>query len=80
MVSQMGRQHVDHCDIGAFGQAKVNLMRDKTNEYRAQVRGLCEKLEIYLQEHSGFLLKKMKLFASLHDEIRQKPTTIRGRQ
>ena len=61
----MGREHVDHEDIAAFAQEKVNLPKDKANEYRAQARRLREKLEIYLCEHPDFSLKKMLLSGSL---------------
>lgn len=61
----MGRQHVTHKDIVLFAQEKVNLPKDKADEYRAQVRRLREKLEGYLSEHPDFLLKKMLLSGSL---------------
>lgn len=61
----MGRQHVGHAEIAAFAQEKVNLPKDKANEYRAQVRRLREKLEGYLDEHPDFTLKKMMLSGSL---------------
>jgi len=31
----MGRQHVGHDEIAAFAQDKVNLPKDKADEYRA---------------------------------------------
>jgi hypothetical protein len=61
----MGRQHVGHDEIAAFGQDKVNLPKDKADEYRAQARRLREKLEGYLSEHPDFTLKKMRLSGSL---------------
>ena len=61
----MGRQHVDHDDIVRFAQDKVNLPRDKANEYRAQARRLRERLEAYLAEHEDFSLKKILLSGSL---------------
>lgn len=61
----MGRQHVDHSDIVRFAQGKVNLPKDKADEYRAQARRLREKLEGYLGEHPDFTLKKMLLSGSL---------------
>lgn len=61
----MGRQHVDHGQIAQFAAEKVNLPKDKADEYRAQVRRLREKLEGYLQEHPDFTLKKMLLSGSL---------------
>jgi hypothetical protein len=61
----MGRQHVSHDEIAAFAQDKVNLPKDKADEYRAQARRLREKLEGYLSEHPDFTLKKMRLSGSL---------------
>ncbi|WP_137391932.1 CBASS oligonucleotide cyclase [Rhodoligotrophos defluvii] len=61
----MGRQHVDHGDIVRFAQDKVNLPKDKADEYRAQARRLRERLESYLDEHPDFTLKKMLLSGSL---------------
>lgn len=61
----MSRSHVDHSDIANFARNKVNLPRDKANEYRAQARRLRERLESYLSEHPDFTLRKMLLSGSL---------------
>jgi tRNA nucleotidyltransferase (CCA-adding enzyme) len=61
----MGRQHVDHADIVAFAQERVNLPKEKADEYRAQARRLRERLESYLAEHPDFTLRKMLLSGSL---------------
>ncbi len=61
----MGRQHVGHNEMAAFAQDKVNLPKDKADEYRAQARRLREKLEGYLAEHPDFTLRKMMLSGSL---------------
>ena len=61
----MARQHVGHNEIATFAQEKVNLPKDKADEYRAQARGLRERLEGYLEEHPDFTLKKMMLSGSL---------------
>jgi len=61
----MARKHVDHGDIARFAQEKVNLPKDKADEYRAQARRLREKLEGYLTEHPDFTLRKMLLSGSL---------------
>ncbi|MDR7222268.1 CBASS oligonucleotide cyclase [Aminobacter sp. NyZ550] len=61
----MSRLHVDHADIARFAEDKVNLPRDKAEEYRAQARRLREKLDGYLSEHPDFTLKKMLLSGSL---------------
>ena len=61
----MTRLHVDHGDITRFAEDKVNLPKDRANEYRAQARRLREKLDGYLSEHPDFSLKKMLLSGSL---------------
>jgi len=61
----MTREHVSHGDIVRFAQDRVNLPKDKANEYRAQARRLREKLDGYLGEHPDFTLKKMLLSGSL---------------
>ena len=61
----MSRTHIDHIDLVRFANERVNLPRDKANEYRAQARRLREKLESYLKEHPDFTLKKMLLSGSL---------------
>lgn len=61
----MARKHVDHSDIANFAIEKVNLPKDKADEYRAQARRLREKLEGYLAEHPDFTLKKIMLSGSL---------------
>ncbi len=62
---KMGRQHVDHGEIAAFAQDRVNLPKSIADEYRAQARRLREKLEGYLEEHPDFTLRKMMLSGSL---------------
>jgi hypothetical protein len=61
----MSRSHVDHADIARFAQERVNLPKDKADEYRAQAKRLRDKLEGYLAEHPDFSLKKMLLSGSL---------------
>ncbi len=61
----MAREHVDHSDIVRFAQDKVNLPKDKADEYRGQARRLREKIENYLKEHPDFTLKKMMISGSL---------------
>ncbi|MGB7290995.1 MAG: CBASS oligonucleotide cyclase [Thermodesulfobacteriota bacterium] len=61
----MGRDHVDHSDIVRFAQDRVNLPKDKADEYRAQARRLRERLESYIADHPDFTLKKMLLSGSL---------------
>ncbi len=61
----MTLEHVSHSDIARFAQDRVNLPKDKADEYRAQARRLREKLEGYLGEHPDFTLKKMLLAGSL---------------
>lgn len=61
----MARKHVDHADIAQFAKDKVNLPKDKADEYRAQAKGLRDKLETYIGEHPDFTLKRMMLSGSL---------------
>lgn len=61
----MSRDHVSHADIQRFAVERVNLRKDKSDEYRAQARRLREKLEGYLDEHPDFTLRKMMLSGSL---------------
>lgn len=61
----MARLHVGHGEILAFAQDRVNLPKDKADEYRAQARRLREKLESYLDGHPDFTLRKMLLSGSL---------------
>ena len=61
----MSRDHVSHAEIARFAADRVNLPKDKADEYRAQARRLREKLEGYLDEHPDFTLKKMMLSGSL---------------
>jgi hypothetical protein len=61
----LARSHVDHPDIVRFAQERVNLPREKANEFRAQARRLREKLEAYLGEHPEFSLRRIQLSGSL---------------
>ncbi|MCK1573391.1 CBASS oligonucleotide cyclase [Bradyrhizobium sp. 174] len=61
----MSLAHVGHSEIVRFAEERVNLPKDKADEYRGQARRLREKLETYLGEHPDFTLKKMLLSGSL---------------
>ena len=61
----MALQYVNHGDLVRFAQEKVNLPKDKADEYRAQARRLREKLDGYLEEHPDFTLKRMLVSGSL---------------
>jgi tRNA nucleotidyltransferase (CCA-adding enzyme) len=61
----MSRAHIDHADIARFADERVNLPKDIASEYRAQVRRLREKLEVYIGDHPNFALRKMLLSGSL---------------
>lgn len=61
----MSRLHVSHADIVRFADEKVNLPKEKADEFRAQARRLRERLEGYLDEHPDFTLRKMLLSGSL---------------
>ena len=57
--------HVGHAEIVAFADERVNLPRDKAEEFRAQAKRLRERLEAYVGEHPDFTLRKMLLSGSL---------------
>jgi hypothetical protein len=61
----MSREHVDHRQIKAFAEDKVNLPKDKADKFRSQARGLRERLESYLKQHPDFSLRRMQLSGSL---------------
>lgn len=61
----MARHHIDHEGIVRFAEERVNLPKDKADEYRSQVRRLRDRLEAYLNEHPDFTLRKMLLSGSL---------------
>ncbi|MBX7140181.1 MAG: nucleotidyltransferase [Chitinophagales bacterium] len=61
----MGREHVTHSDIAQFAKDRVNLPKDKADEYRSQAQGLRERLEGYLSAHPDFTLKRIMLSGSL---------------
>jgi hypothetical protein len=61
----MSKLHVGHSEIAKFALEKVNMPKDKADEYRAQARRLKEKLEGYVSEHPDFTLKKILLSGSL---------------
>lgn len=64
-VYKITQEHVSHRDIARFAQDRVNLPKEKADEYRAQANRLRDKLENYLGEHPDFTLKKMLLAGSL---------------
>lgn len=61
----MSREHVNHSDIVQFAKNRINLPKEKSDEYRAQAQRLREKLETFIAEHPDFSLKKMMLSGSL---------------
>jgi len=61
----MSQTHIDHRDLMRFSEDKVNLPKDKADEYRAQARRLREKLEGYLSENPDFSLRRIQLSGSL---------------
>lgn len=61
----MGREHVGHKEIAQFAADKVNLPKDKADEYRAQATRVREKVTGYLNDHPDFSLKKILLSGSL---------------
>jgi len=61
----VSRFHIDHKDIVKFAEERVNLPKDKADEYRAQAKRLRDKLEGYLEDHPDFSLKRMMVAGSL---------------
>lgn len=61
----MSREHVGHDEIVQFAKDKVNLPKDKADEYRAQASRVREKVSGYLNAHPDFTLKKILLSGSL---------------
>lgn len=61
----MSKNHIGHAEIAQFAIERVNLPKDKADAYRAQARGLREKLENYIDQHPDFTLKKMLISGSL---------------
>jgi hypothetical protein len=61
----MSREHVSHAEIARFAQDRVNLPKEKADEFRAQAKRLRDRLDTYLGEHPDFTLKKMLLAGSL---------------
>ncbi len=52
-------EYVNHADILAFANDKVNLKQEDVAEYRKQVNNLRTKLEAYIKEHPAFDVVKM---------------------
>lgn len=61
----MSRIHVDHREVLRFGEEKVNLPKDRADEYRAQAGRVRDKLENYISDHPDFALKRIMLSGSL---------------
>src|SRR3954470_7968073 len=61
----MSRIHVGHAEIARFAHERVNLPKEKADEFRAQAKRLRDRLATYLGEHPDFTLKKMLLSGSL---------------
>lgn len=61
----MSKTHIGHAEIAQFAKDRVNLPKDKADEYRAQAGRVREKVTGFLNEHPGFALKKILLSGSL---------------
>jgi len=61
----MSRAHVDHREVLRFAEEKVNLPKERADEYRAQAGRVREKLENYISDHPDFSLKRIMLSGSL---------------
>jgi hypothetical protein len=57
----MGRRQVGHDEIAAFARDKVNLQKEKVDEYRAQAPRLRANLESYRNTHRAKFLRALKL-------------------
>lgn len=65
MEGPLARIHVDHKHLVRFAEDRVNLPKDKADAYRAQARGLGDRLESYLDQHPDFSLKRIQIAGSL---------------
>lgn len=61
----MSLDHVSHKEIAQFAIDKVNLPKDRADQYRGQAKRLRDKFELYIKDHPDFTLKKMILSGSL---------------
>lgn len=61
----MAREHVGHNEIAQFAKVRVNLPKEKADEYRAQAARVREKVTGYVNDHPDFSLKKILLSGSL---------------
>lgn len=61
----MSKEHVGHADLVRFAEERVNLPKEKADEYRSQAQRLTDRLEVYLKEHPDFSLKRLILSGSL---------------
>ena len=61
----MAREHVNHSDIAQFAKDKVNLPKEKADDYRAQANRIRDKIETYMSEHPDFNIKRTMLSGSL---------------
>lgn len=58
------RMEITDSDISTFLEARINLKKDKVDEYRGQVNSLIENFDDYLRKHEDFSLKKLLHFGS----------------
>jgi len=61
----MGKEHVAHAELSRFAKQKVNLPKDKADEYREQAKRLQDKLVNYLEDNPDFELRRMITSGSL---------------
>jgi tRNA nucleotidyltransferase (CCA-adding enzyme) len=61
----MGREHVGHNEIAQFAKDRVNLPKEKADQYREQASRVREKVTSYLNDHPDFTLNKIVLSGSL---------------
>lgn len=61
----MAREHISHSDIAQFAKDKVNLPKEKADDYREQAKRLSDRIESYIGEHPDFTIKRIMLSGSL---------------
>lgn len=61
----MAREHIGHYEIDQFANDRVNLPKERADEYRAQASRVRDKITNYLDDNPDFSLRKILLSGSL---------------
>src|SRR5690606_21662573 len=61
----MAREHIGHHEIARFANDRVNLPKERADEYRAQAPRVRDKVTDYLNDNPDFSLRKILLSGSL---------------